>query len=806
MTSRSPSTPSEGEIVESDSEKATTSLPSVNGISVDRHSREERPSVSRSPSPVPSPRRRKSRTRSRSPYREPRGTKRTHLDSLAQNRSRNDPRRFKVHYEEQLHDGKRRLHTSYTDLDRGEGFDSSLRYDDRGSSGRPHAKRPRTRSRSPPRPPARVISQGQRGRTEKNSRSYGYGERPRGDHGHGGSNSRQSEEQSVRDRGLLSIAAASSIREAETQDNQTPRNGSSTVGVGNLAAEFGVSSSAVAEKPVDSPVVDEATMIEERRKKREAIKAKYRGQATPMLVQALALSNRSDPTTPKPESPSTHSPAPGSPQVSPPQTPQNTSGQNSPTVFSVLKDEDLANNNTEVNGKFEDEPSAADYDPTMDMQEDKMRHDQRHQADDLPSGAYDETKTNKQDVLLPDAAIEKPKPKKPTDDFDMFAEDDEGNMFVAGPSTPPSKRGEEEPAKAVPVPQAKALDMSMLDDWDDSDGYYKVILGELLDGRYHVQSNLGKGMFSGVVRSIDQKGNRLVAIKLIRNNETMKKAGLKEIEILQKLNLADPEDKKHMIRLERHFEHKGHLCMVFENLSINLREVLKKFGRDVGINLKAVRAYAQQMFLGLSLLRKCNILHADLKPDNVLVNESRNLLKICDLGSASDASDNEITPYLVSRFYRAPEIILGMPYDFAIDMWSVGCTLFELYTGKILFTGRTNNQMLRSIMECRGKFSHKILRRAQFAGLHFDDLLNFRSVEKDKLTGKDVVRILNFTKPTRDLRTRLLTNAKGMSEWTTEMKELNMFVDLLDRCLNLNPEKRCTPAEALKHPFIMRSK
>ena len=59
--------------------------------------------------------------------------------------------------------------------------------------------------------------------------------------------------------------------------------------------------------------------------------------------------------------------------------------------------------------------------------------------------------------------------------------------------------------------------------------------------------------------------------------------------------------------------------MVFENLSINLREVLKKFGRDVGINIKAVRAYAQQIFLGLGLLRKCNILHADLKPDNILV-------------------------------------------------------------------------------------------------------------------------------------------------------------------------------------------
>ena len=238
--------------------------------------------------------------------------------------------------------------------------------------------------------------------------------------------------------------------------------------------------------------------------------------------------------------------------------------------------------------------------------------------------------------------------------------------------------------------------------------------------------------------------------------------------------------------------------------SINLREVLKKFGRDVGINLKAVRAYAQQMFLGLSLLRKCNILHADLKPDNVLVNESRNMLKICDLGSASDASENEITPYLVSRFYRAPEIILGMPYDFAIDTWSVGCTLFELYTGKILFTGRTNNQMLRAVMECRGKFSHKALRKAEFAHLHFDDLLNFRSVERDRVTGRNTVRILNLTKPSRDLRSRLISNVKGLAD--VDMKELNLFVDLLEKCLTLNPEKRFTPAEALKHPFIARAK
>lgn len=164
----------------------------------------------------------------------------------------------------------------------------------------------------------------------------------------------------------------------------------------------------------------------------------------------------------------------------------------------------------------EEEPSAADYDPTMDMQEDQIRHDNMHREGEFASRACTKTKLTSDG----DHAHNKSNSSRDQDAFDMFAEAEELDMFAEAPIT--STEGvKPQFIKAVSVPQPKALDMSMLDDWDDHEGYYKVILGELLDSRYHVQSNLGKGMFSGVVRATDQRTMELVAIKLIRNNETM---------------------------------------------------------------------------------------------------------------------------------------------------------------------------------------------------------------------------------------------------------------------------------------------
>lgn len=559
-------------------------------------------------------------------------------------------------------------------------------------------------------------------------------------------------------------------------------------------------------------LMDEAQAIEERRKRREAIKNKYRGQAPPLLIQALHTHGNAESGVSTPASADMEvKQSPGkpaltkdtshpltmldSPTTSTPGTPQALSDPQSPADMDFNKDENLANHYAK-SPREPDEPSAADYDPTIDMQEERARHDRRLFKEDAKSLQKADEKAVAHASQSVSPPHQEPAAKKAIADFDMFAEDEDDDMFSEAPP---------KPAEISTTTTAKALDENMMDNWDDTEGYYNTILGELIQNRYHVTQNLGRGMFSSVVRATDKVMGKTVAIKIVRNNEVMRKAGVKEIDILKDIASNDPEDKKHIIRLYSSFDHKGHLCMVFENLSLNLREVLKKFGRDVGINIKAIRAYAQQLFLGLSLLKKCQYLHADLKPDNILVNEARNIVKICDLGSASPITENATAPYLVSRFYRAPEVILGIPYDYAIDVWSIGCTLFELYTGKILFTGRNNNGMLRAIMECRGKFSHKLLRRGTLTYEYFDDLLNFQSQEVDKLTGRTITRTVEIkAKPLRDLRSRLVPKGKKMDE--RERKDVELFVDLLDKCLDLRPDKRITPVECLKHPFILRPK
>ncbi|GAA5890817.1 hypothetical protein JCM8208_003062 [Rhodotorula glutinis] len=587
--------------------------------------------------------------------------------------------------------------------------------------------------------------------------------------------------------------------------------------------------------PVEEPELDLTPVVEpdpeailaERRRKRAEILAKY-ASATPSAAPSGGATPEVKREAPGDESTASGTPAPevveraakrlrigtDSPAMSSnaPSTRAVSVDPSSDSTFSLAKDASTSSAASaappaSANQTDADEVSAADYDPDG-------ADDDRRQRRELEKEREEKDREGVIEV------------EESEDEEEGEDEDDEDDMFAIGnEEKKPKKTGGKKKKAGVPVVNralpSGTTDASLLaDNYDDAEGYYRVILGEALDeGRYHVVANLGKGMFSSVVKARDlgDKGSgkyegevglagkgvgegerRDVAIKIVRSQESMFKAGMKEAQILRRLRDADPDDKKHLVRLHRTFEHRGHLCLVFESLSMNLREVVKRYGKDVGLNLRAVRAYASQMFLALSLMRKCDIMHADLKPDNILVNESKATLKVCDLGSASDVSENEITPYLVSRFYRAPEIILGLPYDCSLDVWSIACTLYELYTGKILFPGRTNNHMLLLIMETKGKFNHKLIRKARFHDQHFDESLNFLYVEKsDNVTPRQIAG-----KPPSDLRSRLMPPGVARKLKEDDARLLTSFVDLLDKMLSLEPARRPTPKELLLHPFI----
>uniref|UniRef100_A0A8H7TMS3 non-specific serine/threonine protein kinase n=1 Tax=Bionectria ochroleuca TaxID=29856 RepID=A0A8H7TMS3_BIOOC len=804
----------EGEIAESGNMKASSLSHTGEKNGVDPKDRPR----SKSPDFDSASRYSASSRRSRSP----RGNKRPRDDRDHYGGGRDfGSRHSRPHYDDRRRDGYHRSRPSYEDLDRPSSHSSHYSYDPRNRDGERARdrsrdrdrhydsrsrqqysdKRPRNRSRSP----RRSRNEGVKGRLDRfvrGSNDHAEGltyEDDRGLELRGSSNSR------------TTVGGNPRYGKDDAKHTRGPAQESNASSNGPIATSNTDAPNPVEpEEEVEEPEpIDEELEIERRRKRREEILAKS-SSATPLLLHAVGASDKAHLTSPatsqaisplrtqfEPDSPRT-------PRTLPSESPRSpdTPNELSPGAIDLLNDKKFVDLGANKGADDEEGPSAADYDPTADMKEDERRDELRHGQVVVHGESHMVGTTESKSEAAPHKQAPNPASEDPDDDLDMFAEDFDEEKYTTQPTQTTSA------VDSMDIDPNAQANGGILEG-DDKDGYYKHRVGEVLGGRYQVQHALGKGMFSGVVRAMDVETKKLVAIKIMRNNDALKKGGFTEIAILEKLNESDPDDRRHVVKFERSFEFRGHLCMVFEHLGYNLREILKKYGLNVGITLKATKAYAYQIFVALAHMRKCNIIHADLKPDNILVNENHTVLKICDLGTAIDRSDaataqTTITPYLVSRFYRAPEVILGIPYDYGVDVWSIGCTLFELYTGKILFTGDSNNQMLKAIMEVRGRITPKLYKRGQLSPQHFDEKGQFVSIERDKILGKTTARTLQIIKPTRDIRTRLAAVSSGLSE--AETRDLNNFIDLLDHCLALNPEKRIQPLDALKHPFFSAAK
>ncbi|CAE7217303.1 hypothetical protein HRS9139_07813 [Pyrenophora teres f. teres] len=541
--------------------------------------------------------------------------------------------------------------------------------------------------------------------------------------------------------------------------------------------------------PVEEKVPTEESR-EEKRRRWAAIRAAAEQKPKENLLQQAVLTNASEATTSNVASPAAFADSPISPFASP-RNGDLDSVPASPDVMVIDKQGGYSAGASPAAAS----PSAADYDPLQDMLDDRDRAAKKNPKPELSSDAYNETDPKALSTLPAEKVAPVKKQKK---EFDMFASDDEEEEEDVG-------------AETSVVAKGTVLDEKLLDNWDDPEGYYKLISNELVDGgRYRMIKGLGRGVFANVAQAEEINGDanpRIVAIKMIRRNDLMRRASQKEMDFLRKVNEADPQDKRHIIRLLGSFDHKGHLCIVFEHMSKNLRDLLKEETNGHGLTLAAVRIYARQMFLGLQHLQDCQVIHLDLKPDNVLVSADKKTIKLADFGTAVDKRDViERTEYLVSRFYRAPEIILGMEVGYPVDMWAVGCTVYELWTGKILFTGRSNNQMIKSFMDCLGWPSEKLLKKGLVNNIldnfELGPPLKFISREVDQFNKLSVRKIEQQKKINRDMKTRVHEAARNISNGGPTVSELNDLADLLSASLHMNVEKRISPKEALAHKFF----
>ncbi|XP_042910862.2 dual specificity tyrosine-phosphorylation-regulated kinase 4 isoform X2 [Parasteatoda tepidariorum] len=316
--------------------------------------------------------------------------------------------------------------------------------------------------------------------------------------------------------------------------------------------------------------------------------------------------------------------------------------------------------------------------------------------------------------------------------------------------------------------------------YDDDNGSYIKVLHDHIAYRYEILEVIGKGSFGQVIRALDHRTDQQVALKIIRNKKRFHQQALVEVKILEQVTKKDRDGFFNVIHMLDHFYFRNHLCITFELMGCNLYELIKK-NQYQGFSLGLIRRFAFSLVQCLRLLHRENIIHCDLKPENILLkSRGSSSIKVIDFGS-SCFSHQRVYTYIQSRFYRSPEVILGLPYGPPIDMWSLGCILAELYTGYPLFPGENEADQLACIMEIFGPPPPSVLDAASRRRLFFDS--------------KGVPRTLTNSKgKKRKPSSKTLGVVLGCSD--------EDFVNFLTGCLNWDPEKRMKPEESHRHRWL----
>jgi dual specificity tyrosine-phosphorylation-regulated kinase 2/3/4 len=320
--------------------------------------------------------------------------------------------------------------------------------------------------------------------------------------------------------------------------------------------------------------------------------------------------------------------------------------------------------------------------------------------------------------------------------------------------------------------------------FDDERGDYILVTGDHVRFRYEIRNILGRGSFGQVACCVDHKTGQQIALKIIRNKKRFHQQAQVEIRVLAHLRDRDPDGKYGIVRFLDSFVFRSHVCITYELLSMNLFEYIKlsKF-RPQPLNL--VKKIGASVLISLAFMSRENIVHCDLKPENILLRQpNRTGVKVIDLGSACFENERLYT-YIQSRFYRAPEVILGIPYTRKIDLWSFACVLCELAVGYPIFPGESEVDQLACMMEFLGVPPRHLLDEAPR-----------RSVFFDVVDGQYSPKLVpNSRKKIRQPNTKFLHKFLGL-------EEDHLFVHFISMFFRWDPAERPHAEPAMRHPWI----
>ncbi|XP_038958716.1 homeodomain-interacting protein kinase 1 isoform X3 [Rattus norvegicus] len=347
------------------------------------------------------------------------------------------------------------------------------------------------------------------------------------------------------------------------------------------------------------------------------------------------------------------------------------------------------------------------------------------------------------------------------------------------------------------------------------EGDYQLVQHEILcsmTNSYEVLEFLGRGTFGQVAKCWKRSTKEIVAIKILKNHPSYARQGQIEVSILSRLS-SENADEYNFVRSYECFQHKNHTCLVFEMLEQNLYDFLKQ-NKFSPLPLKYIRPILQQVATALMKLKSLGLIHADLKPENImLVDPVRQpyRVKVIDFGSASHVSKAVCSTYLQSRYYRAPEIILGLPFCEAIDMWSLGCVIAELFLGWPLYPGASEYDQIRYISQTQGLPAEYLLSAGTKTTRFFNrdpnlgyPLWRLKTPEEHELeTGIKSKEARKYIFNCLDdmAQVNMSTDLEG-TDMLAEKADRREYIDLLKKMLTIDADKRVTPLKTLNHQFV----